>query len=546
MTSPLPRLMGYADRASVRPGETIRFKVSAQGIEDYQVDIVRVIAAVDAADGPGFKERLVDTPVSGRHAGRFQPIHSGSCVVLPETDRIARLTSFTMQAFVWPTLPGDGVQTIMGTWSPGLGAGFALVIETDGTLALRLGSSGGSYLTVSTGARLRARTWSFVAASFDGASRQAVLVQEPIDPVADPAKPLVVGARVEGARADGGRGFLIAAWNGSQRPDQAPRGAHFNGRIEAPRLADRALPLDAVAALRKPIPPLGLNDALLGCWDFARDIGSIRVIDVGPARLHGTTINLPTRAVRGHRWTGAEMNWRYAPEQYAAIHFHDDDLYDCGWADSFVLQVPETLPSGCYAARLVAGDAVERIPFLVRPPLGAPRARTLFVMPTATHMAYANGAMALDSAAAEVAKGGFTVADPRTVTLAEHVELGGSLYDHHRDGSPIHHASRLRPMLDARPRTGLWTFDADTLVLDWLDAISEPCDVVGDEDLDADGAALLAPYAVVLTGRQPEYVSTRMWDAFARYLAQGGRLMALGGNSFYWRIAFHPDLPGVI
>ncbi|MGH6719776.1 MAG: N,N-dimethylformamidase beta subunit family domain-containing protein, partial [Alphaproteobacteria bacterium] len=124
--------------------------------------------------------------------------------------------------------------------------------------------------------------------------------------------------------------------------------------------------------------------------------------------------------------------------------------------------------------------------------------------------------------------------------------LGGSLYDHHRDGSGVHHASRLRPMPDARPKTGLWTFDADTLIPAWLDALGQAADVVTDEDLDAEGAALLAPYRVVLTGRQPEYVSTRMMHAYDNFLGRGGRLMYLGGNGFYWRIAFHPELPGVI
>ena len=37
-----------------------------------------------------------------------------------------------------------------------------------------------------------------------------------------------------------------------------------------------------------------------------------------------------------------------------------------------------------------------------------------------------------------------------------------------------------------------------------------------------------------------------MLDAFNSYLAEGGRLMYLGGNGFYWRTAFHPELPGVI
>jgi len=51
---------------------------------------------------------------------------------------------------------------------------------------------------------------------------------------------------------------------------------------------------------------------------------------------------------------------------------------------------------------------------------------------------------------------------------------------------------------------------------------------------------------VVVTGAHPEYWSTPMWDAMTAYLRGGGRLMYLGGNGFYWRIAFHRDLPDVI
>jgi N,N-dimethylformamidase beta subunit-like, C-terminal len=38
--------------------------------------------------------------------------------------------------------------------------------------------------------------------------------------------------------------------------------------------------------------------------------------------------------------------------------------------------------------------------------------------------------------------------------------------------------------------------------------------VITEDDLDADGAALLAPYRCVLTGTHPEYPSLRMLDAF--------------------------------
>jgi N,N-dimethylformamidase len=37
-----------------------------------------------------------------------------------------------------------------------------------------------------------------------------------------------------------------------------------------------------------------------------------------------------------------------------------------------------------------------------------------------------------------------------------------------------------------------------------------------------------------------------MLDALDAYLRQGGRLMYLGGNGFYWRVAYHPTKPGII
>jgi N,N-dimethylformamidase len=56
----------------------------------------------------------------------------------------------------------------------------------------------------------------------------------------------------------------------------------------------------------------------------------------------------------------------------------------------------------------------------------------------------------------------------------------------------------------------------------------------------------LKPYRAVIAGSHPEYHSAAMLDALEDYLGQGGRLMYLGGNGFYWRTAFHDSLPGVI
>ncbi|MSP81417.1 MAG: N,N-dimethylformamidase [Alphaproteobacteria bacterium] len=540
------RLLGYGDEISVTPRATLRFMVSAEGLERYRADIVRLRCADDSPGGPGFSEIVVPSAANGDYRARFQPILAGSYAIVPENQRLLRLSSLTAQAFIWATTPRLGPQAILGTWSQGMGSGFALVIEGDGCLGLRLAGRGGDFVSVTTGVPVPARTWLFVAATFDAGTGQTVLYQEPVDPGLTPHRPTRVAARVEGARADSGGRLLVAAWTESQRANRPTAGGFFNGRIEAPRLADRALDPSQIQVLKQPIPPIGLGEALIGCWDFARDIPATRIVDVGPNKFHGQTVNLPTRAVRGHRWTGAEMNWRYAPEQYAAIHFHDDDLYDCGWETDFELTIPGDWPSGCYAARLRADGDEEYIPFFVRPETGRPTADAVYIASTATYQAYANGLKAAYDQASESVAGQFAKLSSEDVFLSHHPEFGGSTYDTHRDGTGICHASRLRPMLDVRPRSHLWTYDADSLIVDWLAAKAIPCDVITDEDLDAEGAGLLKPYRVVLTGRQPEYVSTRMWDGLAGYLKGGGRLMYLGGNGFYWRIAFHPQLKGVL
>ena len=91
-----------------------------------------------------------------------------------------------------------------------------------------------------------------------------------------------------------------------------------------------------------------------------------------------------------------------------------------------------------------------------------------------------------------------------------------------------------------------WQLNADLALIDWLEENDIPYDVATDEDLHTEGLALLSRYRPVLTGSHPEYYSTKMHDALGSYLQRGGRLMYLGGNGFYWRVAFHAELPGVM
>ena len=137
--------------------------------------------------------------------------------------------------------------------------------------------------------------------------------------------------------------------------------------------------------------------------------------------------------------------------------------------------------------------------------------------------------------------------------MAQHRELGLSLYDVHSDGSGCSYSSRLRPILNMRPKYRAWRlhdaprhFAADLYLVAWLEARGFAYDVITDEDLDREGVGLLARYSAVLTGSHPEYYTEAMHVGVQEYLTGGGRLMYLGGNGFYWVTSVDPERPHVI
>jgi N,N-dimethylformamidase len=509
-TSNVLEIIGYADRMTVRPGERIAFKVSCEaGATRFRARIVRLICGDDSPEGPGYKEQPVASSIEGDYPGRRQVIHAGSSVIVPATPVLDQVESFVVSANIWPTTPGRGEQLLIGRRQGD--AGFALVVGPQGDLALRLGER-----LIGTGSKLRPRQWYAVEARYDAASGEARVTQTPLANL----------ARDDSAGEASGFGRLVPP----PADCQLVMGAGYNGKLEAPRLAD-------------------LARGVVGQWDFSQGIGGMRIVDMSGHGLHGETINLPTRGMTGAAWNGQAFHWRDRPDLYGAIHFHDDDLYDCGWQTDFAWAIPDDLPSGVYAAHLACGPGETQedwIPFFVCPPEGRANAPLAFLASTATYMAYANSHHGYEDPLAEICYGALLEFTPPDLFLRQRRDLGVSTYDRHADGSGACYSSRLRPILNTRPKRSLWNFNADLHVVDWLTATGQAFDIITDEDLHREGLALLAPYRAVMTGTHPEYHSGAMLDAIEAYLGRGGRLIYMGGNGFYWRTAFHPDLPGVI
>ena len=183
------------------------------------------------------------------------------------------------------------------------------------------------------------------------------------------------------------------------------------------------------------------------------------------------------------------------------------------------------------------------MPFFVRPAAGAPTADVALLMSSCTYIAYANHRQLIDGTDFIAPR---TRLRPEHEYVRDHPEVGRSHYEEHADGSGVMFSSRRRPVLNLRPGADGWNFTPDTDLDAFLAHTGIGHDIIADEDVHAEGVAALAPYRVVVTGTHPEYWSTAMLDALADWQRGGGRLMYLGGNGFYWRVAFSEHWPGAM
>ncbi len=511
-------LIGYTDRISVRSGEKISFKVSSAGPNPYHATLVRIVRGDPNPGGPPPKFEDMSDLFDGRFASRIQHAWPGSYGLVGGAKDLKLPASLQVEALIWPTLPEDGPQTVISHRDPATGAGFALVLTPDG-MALETGAD-----RVVVGKKLRSRTWYRVWASADPETGRLRVGQQPLARAFGTDDEGEAGGMASSPALETAAPVMIGAEPATDRPAQRC----FNGKIEAPCIQGFA------------------------AWDFTRRMDSMEIEDTGPNALHGKLINLPTRAMKGSAWTGAERDWRRAPHHYAAIHFHDDDLHDCGWLDDFSFIVPKEMKSGIYGMQLTCGTNRDIIPFFVRPQVGKPQAKVCYLASTFTYQVYSNFSRGMFDEAFRK-----RVADWKAYphNPDDHGDYGLSTYNHHRDGSGVAYSSRLRPLLTWRPNflsfndeagSGLRHLPADTHLTGWLDRMGVAFDVVTDHDLDEKGVELLASYKVVLTGSHPEYHTAGTLDALQAYTEAGGRLMYLGGNGFYWRVAQSPKVPGAI
>ena len=550
------QIVGYSDEISVRPGEEISFMVSSEQNSAYKASFVRIIHGDTNPEGPGLKLEQVSTDVDGEYPGQRQECLGGSFAVVPHSAPLAELRSFSVQAMIWPTTPDKGRQSIISKWNPGDQSGFSLGIDTAGALCFRIGDGNGNTHEVSTGKSLVAREWYLACATFNAETGEMMVFQEPKTSFA-----LIGdhGSNSESVSVQMGANaspLLIGASYVEDVDIRIRAEEYYNGKVDSPALFTGILDRAQLEQVRSRDLSEPLKRNAVACWDFSIGIKGAVVYDSSPNKLNGRLVNMPTRGMKGHNWSGREMNWANAPSEYGAIHFHDDDVYDAGWQVDFSLTIPGDWKSGLYAAHVQVDGHEDFMPFVVRAKSSIDSsARAVFLVPTASYMSYANEHMPTDAPLAQLLTGQVAVLDQEDVFLLQNRNYGGSQYDTHSDGSGVSYSSRLRPILNMRPNyqswlggygSSLWQFNAHTHIIDWLNARGFDCDCITDEDLHYEGVAALEGYDVVLTGSHPEYWSTPMWNGLEAFKHRGGRLMYLGANGWYWHVAYHDQEPGIM
>lgn len=534
------RIIGYTDPLSAASGDTLRCYVSCDAeVSSFNAEIVRMISYDPDPAGPGIKfEQVADL---GDHVGVHQPVHPGSYAMIDYDQRIAGLTDFTIQANVYPTLPGDGKQVILSRYQGETKRGFALIMDEKGRLALSFGAE-----TLRLETPLQPREWYTVAASYQASSNQVALYCKQLSGIGATGDFQLAQIRFQsGEFDDAGVPFLIAAQAKNQSGECLITEKHFNGRIERPAISSRALSTAEISALASGEFSDELASNVVAAWDFSIGIHTYTITDISPNKLHGQLFNLPMRGVCGSNWSSSTLS--ASPEQYGAIHFLEDGLEDCKWQPSLEWDVPSDLKSGFYAVHVHSGDNEDFIPFFIKPSSGRPRAKCLLLASTGTYLAYSNSRFWWERPSQELIANRYLEYGPEDQYLIEHPELGPSIYDQHKDGTDVCYVSRLRPNLFMRPGHRRWEgYPSDLYLTDWLEAQGIDYDVITDEDLDGERLPILEPYQVVFSSTHPEYISTRMWDALHDYTHQGGRLMMLGGNIYSFLVAYHPDRPWIM
>lgn len=279
------------------------------------------------------------------------------------------------------------------------------------------------------------------------------------------------------------------------------------------------------------------GEKLTADWTFPTLLPAGPIPSNSTPTLSLETINQPAFCVTSRRWDGSSFEPRLVPSHYDAVHCHEDDMGALDWPASYLVTVPANANPGVYAFDVECDGGREQIVFFVSTEWRT--APLLFVLPTATYLAYADEFLPPHLYEWKCEDRGQRFAVDNNLR---------SLYDYHADMSGVSITSYKKPKATLRddyryPLCGCpHNLPVDLRFLRFCRNNGIDLDVITDHDLHERGAAFLQGYRAVVTGSHPEYMTIEAVDALQAFVAGGGSLAYLGGNGFAGAVAFRDDL----
>ena len=291
-------LAAYADRLSVRPGETIKFQAANGTGRSVEARLVRVVSSDPNPAGLGIRTEAIDADVEKVMEPGPATVPLGSFAVVEDLAPWSSEASFTLACRVFPTHIGERTQALLARLNEAGHRGVGLMLGHHGRLRGLVGNGAG-FESAEVAQPLSERRWYLVWLRFDADSRTLQAGHSPIGSISsyggEPATANTMLSDEASLVTDSP--LLMAA------ADYGSPNAHLNGKLERPTLYDRALDENEIQSLIQGEEPPGASAR----WDFAMDVSSSRIVDIGPNAMHGRLVNTPARGMTGADWSGREM-----------------------------------------------------------------------------------------------------------------------------------------------------------------------------------------------------------------------------------------------
>lgn len=566
-------LIGYSSKQTARAGDIIEFKVTA--LTENKNAYAQLVRIVNGDSLSKYRNHFKTVPVESSFAGRIalskQELQLGSYIHVDNANKLNHLNEYSIGGYFYPTfLPSEysfpeeidpfsppsveiatsiEYQTLFSRINVTEKMGWALQLDKQGQLVV-LHGDGQELNRSTTGIIIKTWDWSYIALGIN-IKKQTFTIHlnetpwSAGDQFAAQKISKTINANHEILQGESLR--FAALTEGAVEGDRSyakPLDV-FNGRIQDISIFKKQLNDIDLESLKQKALPTELAKSQICYWDFSKGIGSDDIFDAGKIKLHGKAVNVPERAVRGIFWDKESVKWQDDISGYNAIHFHADDLADAEWNTTFTYEIPTNLKSGIYAAKLTQDGFDEYITFFVAAEKNTPTAKIALWMSDFNYLAYSNISIGV-YAENNYPGHNWNKSDAAFLENNKAYATGG-VYNKHVDGTYYSYGSRLRPDLGMKPNGILtYNFVEDTHISSFLEAKGYDYDIITDEIIHEEGVGLLNNYPVVITATHPEYPSGKIYNAVQQYTQEGGRLINLGGNGFFWSTDLHPSNSNIL